>query len=384
MGGPNKIIYQILKQTDYKLFEYRYLSKHFDKIFNCSESEIDIKNDLSIRRKIGEKLHIKSELYRYLVSSHFYLKSHFYLSNRYFEKKVRSSLYVDIIHSHDIMSFRNFNNSKLKKILTIHSKGPIINEMSHLITSNKILLKELQQLNQDEFEAVKTADCVTFPSNAALNLFCSEKNINKKKNFKVIYNGVDLESIQAVSSYKLKDIIDFTPDIFILNVSAHVREKNIDKLIRTVEILKEKYHIKPLLINIGQGYLTKDLLRLVDEKELNKEIKFFSYCNNIEIIALMKACDIYIMVSENVVFDMVILEALASGATVLASNNGGNKEVLTDSINGYLLENTEPEYVAEKIYSASKISHEIACKSVSNFTIQKMTKQYEELYNELI
>jgi glycosyltransferase involved in cell wall biosynthesis len=76
---------------------------------------------------------------------------------------------------------------------------------------------------------------------------------------------------------------------------------------------------------------------------------------NDDVISLMKSCDFFVMPSEKVVFDMVILEALASGITVIASNHGGNKEIIKNSINGYLIDTINPEMFAKKIITSKKI-----------------------------
>ena len=72
---------------------------------------------------------------------------------------------------------------------------------------------------------------------------------------------------------------------------------------------------------------------------LSPQVKFLGQIPNVDVIRLMKVCDYFIMPSTNVVFDLVILEALAAGITILASSEGGNKEIIIDGKNGYLIAN---------------------------------------------
>ena len=46
---------------------------------------------------------------------------------------------------------------------------------------------------------------------------------------------------------------------------------------------------------------------------------------------------------------LVILEAMASGLPVVASNSGGIPEIVTDKVNGFLTEEKNTEQLAEKI-----------------------------------
>ena len=115
---------------------------------------------------------------------------------------------------------------------------------------------------------------------------------------------------------------------YILNVASHIRTKNIDKIISAVELLVKKYHVDVCFLNVGSGPLTINLKRMVYRLQLNKNIFFLGAIENRDVLRLMKFSDCFIMSSDDVVFDMVILEALACGTMVLATHCGGNKRLL--------------------------------------------------------
>ncbi len=91
------------------------------------------------------------------------------------------------------------------------------------------------------------------------------------------------------------------------------------------------------------------------------------------------------MPSERVVFDIVILEALACGITVVVSSNGGNLEIIEDGINGHLIDELNPLYIKEKILFALKNNtSKNAIATAGNYSIKKTTYEYENLYFSLL
>src|SRR5690606_19854356 len=122
---------------------------------------------------------------------------------------------------------------KCKKILTIHSKGIIKEDLSDYFGNSKMLSDIFNEFDFMEDEAISAADVVTFPSYAALQLFKSKKNIDESKT-KVIYNGIDKNLIQKINttfSFEKVFNIDTKPYIKIINIADHIEPKNIEFII---------------------------------------------------------------------------------------------------------------------------------------------------------
>ena len=77
---------------------------------------------------------------------------------------------------------------------------------------------------------------------------------------------------------------------------------------------------------------------------------------------------------------------------MLASNVGGIPEIIKDEENGFLVKPREPKMLAEKINKILSLSAEkketIKQKAKENiasrFSLEKMVKEYELLYKELL
>jgi len=97
----------------------------------------------------------------------------------------------------------------------------------------------------------------------------------------------------------------------------------------------------------------------------------------------MRVCDFLIMPSERVVFDMVILEALASGLCVIASEEGGNIEIIQEGINGYFIKDFTSSEILAKIIENKKPDNQIIIYSIRNYSLNTMITNYCNLYEKL-
>jgi glycosyltransferase involved in cell wall biosynthesis len=82
-------------------------------------------------------------------------------------------------------------------------------------------------------------------------------------------------------------------------------------------------------------------------------------------------------------FGLVMIEAMACGAPVLAFANGSAPEIVKDGVSGYLCNSTEQMARRAKLcekFNAGEVRSYVA----TNFSLQKMTSQYAELYSELV
>ena len=79
-------------------------------------------------------------------------------------------------------------------------------------------------------------------------------------------------------------------------------------------------------------------------------------------------------------FGIVLVEALAAGATVIASNLASFEEVVGDA--GYLFRNEDPAHLAQTIENALGIDRTIAARTrAATFDWNVIVPQLEEIYD---
>jgi len=393
-GGPNNIIYKLIQNYDEGNYIFDYLSSDlFTENLN-QKNLIELRNKLSTKKKTAALLSEKSMLYRKLFGSDFYLPYHFYKKNKYYKAFSQRILDYDIIHGQDSISLSLVSNKNKfsKKIITVHSKGPLSDELRNMAKSEKLQNSIDRKLKEIELKNVELVDLITFPSNAAKvyfeNSLSLKLDINKVR---IIYNGIDFDKIHNINYDGILEKYSIEKkgkQLLLLNIAAHTSEKNIDILLKVVAELKNKFNKDVLLINIGaEGNNTDTLKALADELKINKNIKFLGKLENNEVIKFLKATDIFIMTSEKVIFDLVVLEALACGTCCVVSNEGGNKEIIKDGENGFLIDIDDVDSIAKKIISILPYKDKVrenAIKTARQFSVQKMVNEYFEVYEGML
>lgn len=373
-GGANNIINKLLRSLDYKRYYATYISKHHRKSLKVYNENIFSEN-ISI-------LYDSNSFYRNIVESNIYLLYHYYKGINYFKSIYKSDDFANcILHSHDILSFCRSENKLKKTILTIHTKGSYANDFRDYRKSSYLLKNMLIKFRQIEKEAFESADIVTFPSTAAKELFLEETKIKDQNKIRIVYNGIDLEQIKNISkqSNYLSDINEDT--IYLINIADHISVKNVDKILKLVYVLKKRTKKNITLFNAGTGPLTEYYNNICKELNIIQNVKFLGRIDNNSLISLMKKCNYYISLSERVIFDVSILEALACNMIVIANNDGGNKEVIKNNVNGYLVNFNEIEEIADMMIEYNKNPSQMNTTDILNFSLNSMMNGYSKLYS---
>lgn len=383
-GGPNKVIYEILKSIDRKIFKPYYLSKHLFSFIEEKELlEEYVNEQLSLKKKAVVKLIKKNRLFMQLVSNPFYMRYHFEKVNRFYKNFNSSNLNYDVFHSHDVKSFALLHSKiKSKKILTLHTKGPLIDDISDYLGNPRILSGLYNRINNMEDEAISEAEIITFPSYAALELFKSKKNIAEDK-IKVIYNSIDTDFVLKINTSISFDKVfqtDTKPYVKVINIADHIEPKNIELILSVLHELIKRLKIKVLFINIGNGPLTNKYLSMTKALGITDNVRFLGKIRNDDVLTLLKDADYLIHPAQRVIFDYIILEALACGTTVIASDIGGNKEIITHNENGYLLNELSPVSIANQFNLFPKLDCRKLKNSLEKFSHLKMINEYQKIY----
>ena len=152
------------------------------------------------------------------------------------------------------------------------------------------------------------------------------------------------------------------------------------------ELIKEITNITLLLV--GDGNKKEYYQKMIQEKELEKNIKLLGYRKDIgEILALTDICTAS---SLREGLPINIIECMYMGIPIVATNNRGHRELVKNGENGYIIEIGNKEQYIEKIKnlieepslrkSMGEKSHEMA----KPYIIEKVMKEMENIYGEII
>lgn len=262
-------------------------------------------------------------------------------------------------HCHDNMI--QFKNASLE---TFTSKALFTNWYE-----KQYLLKRYKVNGGNKFIAISNNTKNYFENNGGdLNVF-------------MLHNAIDYHRF-----YKKKLAGVHTP-MRIINTGSFVDKKNQQFLLDIVSDLKSK-GINTTLTLLGDG-INKQLL-LDKVKQLNiSDVVFFK--GNVESVEnYLWDADIYVHSATYEPLGLVIIEAMAAGLPVVALDGGGNRDLMIDGYNGYILSEQITEQFVEKIlklYNEADLYNTISQNAqthAAGFDINQYTENLLAIYKNAI
>ncbi|WP_191565573.1 glycosyltransferase family 4 protein [Metabacillus idriensis] len=166
--------------------------------------------------------------------------------------------------------------------------------------------------------------------------------------------GVDTEKFKPISEeekMKRRKDFGFSQDDFLLFYAAEFnKNKNQQLLLNAISLLKEKLPYAKLLL-AGEGTLLEECKQLAKTKGIEHMVHFLGFRNDIDTILPM--CDLAVGSSLREGLPVNIMEAMACGLPVVATENRGHGELVEDGVNGWVVSNEDVQTLAEHIYSLS-------------------------------
>ena len=269
----------------------------------------------------------------------------------------------DIVHAHNIPSAYAMKNIKGKKILTQHG---IYSEQIDFLHGKTIG----NLTNNFERNALKWPDAITVISKEAHEYYT-------KLGFKTIQipNAINLKNLPQDEDRRFEKQI-----IFVGRLS---KEKGIETI---MEISKKLPNDINLLI-VGSGPESGKIKKL---SETLDNIHYLGYQTHENSIKLIRGSDTLIQPSLHEAISTTILESMACKIPIIATNVGGNQELIVHGKTGILIEPNASKELLDSIvqlYSDQTLKEKIiqdAFITVQNYDWQKIGQQYLNLYISLL
>jgi len=199
----------------------------------------------------------------------------------------------------------------------------------------------------------------------------------------VVYNAIEpLEGFE-ISKKEAKEKIGIKGDI-ILSIGRLSIWKGFNALVEIMPFLiKENDSFR--LVIVGEGEERKNLEKKIENLDLKDVVHLVGRINHKEIPLYFKAADIFVLNSGYEGLSHTILEAMQMGVPIIASNKGGNPELIQDGVNGFLVKYNNKEQIKDVIFKLWKDKN-LQEKFVKNskeklkyFSFEKMIKNTLEV-----
>lgn len=226
---------------------------------------------------------------------------------------------------------------------------------------------------------IKKAKLISPASNDLGN---SMKNLGLEGNYFTVYNVVDTSLFRADFNHKNKIKT-------ILTVAMLFdRHKNISGIFRVLQRLKkEGYQFQYNIL--GKGEDREKLEKYKNELGLEKEVNFLGLQSADKVAEYMRTSDFLMMFSNYENLPCVIVEALASGIPVVATDVGGISEMIQNAQLGALVKSKDEEALYLEVKKMLEGNNVFDKKYISNFAQNNFSQKVigerlKEMYDSII
>lgn len=204
-----------------------------------------------------------------------------------------------------------------------------------------------------------------------------DKVLDSTSNVKVIHNGSTTPSEQSIN-YSVH-----TP-LRLVMIARFSPQKDQETLIKAVTKLpKDSYK----LTFVGDGETLQTNKELVSKYGLNHNIKFVGFKDDISDELINN--DVYILSTHYEGLPISIIEAMSYGLPIIASDIGGNNELIKNKENGFLVHNVE-ELAKSLLFfinnpnEIKKMGKESFSLYKSEFELESRLEEINKVYNTLL
>ncbi len=208
----------------------------------------------------------------------------------------------------------------------------------------------------------------------------------------IIPNGVDVNLFRPDLDRRTltRKMLDLSPETTVLiAVGRLTREKGLHLIIRALTRLRRPdVH----LLIVGQGKDEARLRRLARQSGLASQVHFTGFIPHDELPAYLNAADIFVMPTLCVeALPMTILEAMACGLPIVASDIGGIPTAIDHERNGLLFPPGDVDQLASHIGRlldepglAQALGDAARAKAIERFSVERMVRDTEEVFLQVV
>lgn len=294
-----------------------------------------------------------------------------------------SSNPIDIYHSHD--QFGDLIGILIK------------------ITHPKILLVRTVQ-NNFEWQR-KPLRRILFTHTLIPLFYKREIGVNKSivnmLNNRWIYKLINKKALNIPNASNLNKFMDINIDIEGKKTSLGIEkhhpiigtvgrlhyQKGFDTLLNAIPFVLDD-HPNALLVIVGDGPLLEPIKKQVEDLAIQKSVVLLGARGDIP--EVLRIFDIFVSSSRWEGLPGVLLEAMASGIPIVATNIPGTNEIINNEINGLLVNPEDPVSMAKgikQLLSSPEIQSKFIAESfikVQSYSIENISHEYEKVYEGIL
>jgi glycosyltransferase involved in cell wall biosynthesis len=208
-----------------------------------------------------------------------------------------------------------------------------------------------------------------------------------------IHNGVELSRIDEVECPPgMRATLGIVDTSHVVVTAANLRRvKGVDLLLRAAQIVLREFPKAVFVVAGGEhenGCLDS-LQMLAKELGISENVRFLG--RRRDLLQVLKACDIFALLSRSEGFSNAVIEAMACGLPTVVTRVGGNPEAVLEGETGYVVESEDFAAAARRLIELMRDSGKIRAMGRNarrlverKFTAETVVSQLVDLYDRLL
>ena len=298
-----------------------------------------------------------------------------------------NDFHPDIVHSHHPFligdtALRIASKCNVPLVFTHHT---LYEENVHYVPGNEEALKRF--VIELSTGYANLADQVFAPSESVMRLM-QERGVQTP--IEVVPTGVYVKKFARGAGQTFRKMLGIPDDAFVVGYIGRLApEKNLGFLAGAVAQFLRKEPKAYFLIG-GDGPSREDITQLLDRAGVGQRVRFAGVLKGRNLIDAYHAMDTFVFASQSETQGLVIAEAMACGVAVVAVDAPGVREVVTDALNGRLLDHEDlDDFVSALEWTKGRSVKKVkamkkACKEkAAYFSVENSTEKALRAYTSL-
>ncbi|SDI42131.1 glycosyltransferase [Natribacillus halophilus] len=208
----------------------------------------------------------------------------------------------------------------------------------------------------------------------------------KESKIEVIYNPVEFDKIQELSMDKVKDFRKNGEEKLLIAVGRLVEQKDFKTLLKAFSTISQQ--INSRLIILGKGPKEEELKKQSNDLGIGEKVVFLGFKNNP--YKYMRLADAFVLSSKWEGFGHVIVEAMATGTSVISTDcESGPREIILEDKYGILVpvgDDRQLSIETIRLLKDDKTKENMIAQSykrAQDFNVKKIIKEYEKAFMDV-
>jgi len=215
------------------------------------------------------------------------------------------------------------------------------------------------------------------------NLACDPERVH------VLYNGIDLEKYSAAQrDPELAERLGVPKGSRVVVVLARLaQQKGHIRLLKALDLVRDELPPTHVLL-VGEGKMRDAIQQEVIKRHLQEMVTFAGHRDDVpQVLAL---ADLSVLASDREGFSNAIVESLAAGVPVVATDVGGNSEAIVNGESGLLVPHDDVHALARALKllltddSLRERTSQAARRRAQRFSLDQMLEETRRLYRRVL